>query len=106
MNKKDLRDYVHNEIGCTKKDALIAVNAVIDGFKEGLMADAKVTLVGFGSFNLVQTKPRKARNPKTGEAIDVPAKVVPRFKASKKFKELFMDYEMEMDTDADTDAEE
>jgi DNA-binding protein HU-beta len=52
-----------------------------------------VTLVGFGTFKVVHRAARKARNPQTGEAIDVPAKTVPKFKPSKAMKEMCLDYE-------------
>lgn len=95
MNKANLIDYVAGEVGVTKKDAKAAIEAVLSGVIEGLTSDAKVTLVGFGTFSLVQKAARMARNPKTGEAIDVPAKVVPKFKASAALKDLFEDAELE-----------
>ena len=82
MNKTDLRNAVAEDVGITKKEAGIMVDAVIEGIKDGLMGDGKVTLVGFGTFSLDARNARTARNPKTGEAIDVPAKTVPKFKAS------------------------
>jgi len=88
MNKKELVNVVANETGLTKKDAKTAVDAVVDGIIAGLVEDSKVMLVGFGSFTVHERDARKARNPQTGEEIDVPAKNVPKFKASKTLKEL------------------
>ena len=88
MNKKDLTNYVAEATNLTKKESGIVIGAVLDGIKEGIETDRKVTLVGFGSFTAVDRKARKARNPQTGDPIDVPAKVVPKFKASKALKEL------------------
>ena len=48
MNKKDLIDFVAEEMGVTKKESKMAVDVVIDGLTAGLLADGKVTLVGFG----------------------------------------------------------
>ena len=87
MNKKDLTNVVAAEAGITKKDANLVIGTVIDGIKAGLLADKKVTLVGFGTFSVVERAARKARNPKTGEPIDVPRKMVPKFKPSKLLKD-------------------
>jgi DNA-binding protein HU-beta len=71
----------------TKKDARIAVNVVVSGIEKGLIEDEKVTLVGFGTFSTVDRAARKGRNPKTGDELQIPAKTVPKFKASKGLKE-------------------
>ena len=95
MNKADLINFVAGDTGVTKKDARTIINAVLEGMTDGLSTDGKVTLVGFGTFSAVARKARKARNPKTGEAIDVPAKVVPKFKASKALKEAVADLDLD-----------
>jgi len=82
MNKKGLIDYVANETGLTKKDVRVVIGAVLDGIKEGLREDGKVGLVGFGTFTSVWRDARTARNPQTGEPVDVPAKYVPKFRPS------------------------
>jgi len=87
MNKADLKKAVAADTGLTQKDAGIAIDAVLENIKAGLVEDGKVTLVGFGTLNAVIQAPRKARNPKTGEAIDVPEKVVVKFKPAAAFKE-------------------
>lgn len=87
MNKKGLTNYVAGEAGITKKDANALIGVVLDGISEGLVEEGKVTLVGFGTYSIVTRKARMARNPKTGEAISVPEKTVPKFKPSKKLKE-------------------
>ena len=86
MNKADLINFVAEDTGASKKDARTIINAVIAGVTEGLTTDRKVTLVGFGTFTSVDRAARTARNPKTGEPIEVPAKVVPKFKPSKNLK--------------------
>jgi len=87
MNKKDLINFVAGETGCTKKDAAIMVTATVAGIKSGIMNDGKVGLVGFGTFKAVARKARTARNPQTGEPVEVPARMVPVWKASKILKE-------------------
>jgi nucleoid DNA-binding protein len=104
MNKASLIDYVANEANVTKKDARAAIEAVIGGIVDGLNADGKVALVGFGTFQLVNKKARVARNPKTGEAVDVPAKVVPKFRPSATLKEYFEDYAAEDDNQEEISA--
>lgn len=92
MNKKALTNKVAEAAGITKKDANLVIGHVMTGIKEGLFEDGKVTLVGFGTFKVVLRAARKARNPQTGEPIDVPAKMVPKFKASKAMRELVLEY--------------
>ena len=92
MNKKALTNKVAEAAEITKKDANLVIGHVLNGIKEGLFEDGKVTLVGFGTFKIVLRAARKARNPQTGEAIDVPAKMVPKFKASKAMRELCLEY--------------
>jgi len=95
MNKAVLTDVVAEKTGLTKKDAKIAINAVLESIVDGLCGEAKVTLVGFGTFSAVKRSARQARNPKTGEAIEVPARVVPKFKASAALKEAVKNLELE-----------
>lgn len=105
MNKASLIDYVANEANVTKKDARAAIDAVLNGVIDGLNTDGKVALVGFGTFLLVNKKARVARNPKTGEAVDVPAKVVPRFRPSASLKEYFEDFDGDFDEPEAPEAE-
>jgi len=83
MNKKDLVAIVAEEMGITKKESKIVVSAVIEAVGKGIAEEGRVAISGFGTFKTVDRAARKARNPRTGEEIDVPAKTVPRFKASK-----------------------
>jgi len=87
MNKITLVEYVSERTGVTKKDAHLVVNTCLEGIKHGLVYEGRVTLSGLGTFLLSKRMERKARNPKTGEKIDVQAKVVPKFKASGQLKE-------------------
>lgn len=89
MNKATLIDFVAQDANLTKKDARIAIESVISGIVKGLQDDGKVALVGFGSFLLVNKDARTARNPKTGAAVDVPAKIVPKFRPSATLKDKF-----------------
>lgn len=87
MNKADLVAKIAEKANITKKDADIALGAVIASIEEALVAGEKISLVGFGTF---ETKKRAARtgiNPRTKATIKIPASKVPAFKISKALKD-------------------
>lgn len=88
MNKGEFYNAVasKNE-NLSKKDVSAVIDSTVDTIKEALGHGEKVSLVGFGTFEVKHRNARKARNPKTGESISVPAKDVPVFKAGKELKE-------------------
>jgi len=86
MTKAELVDRVARKTGLSKKASLQAVNAFVDTVSGALARSEKVTLVGFGTFDVTTRKARKARNPRTGQIINVPSKKVPRFKAGTELK--------------------
>lgn len=88
MNKKDLVNAVAEKAEMSKKDARVALDAVLEAVTEGLAENGKVALSGFGSWTVSERAARKGRNPQTGEEIEIPAKLTPKFKASKNMKEL------------------
>ena len=87
MNKTELIAEVSKKTGMSKKDAERAVNATFDAITDALVAGDKVQLVGFGSFEAKQREARMGRNPKTKEAIKIPASTIPVFKAGKALKD-------------------
>ena len=87
MNKTELINAVAEKAGLSKKAAEAAVNATLSAITEGLKSDEKVQLVGFGSFEVKKRAERVGRNPKTKEAIQIPASKVPVFKAGKALKD-------------------
>ena len=87
MNKTELIAAVAEKAELSKKDAEAAITATIDAITEALSQDEKVQLVGFGSFEVKKRAARVGRNPKTKEAIEIPASVVPVFKAGKALKD-------------------
>lgn len=87
MNKSELIGSVAEKSGLTKKMANQAVEAVFDTISEALAQGDKVTLVGFGTFEVRDRAARKGVNPATGEPIEIPASRVPAFKAGKSLKE-------------------
>lgn len=87
MNKAELISSVAEKSKLTKKDAEVAVKAVIESIVESLEKGEKVQLVGFGVFEAKQRAERQGKNPRTKEPITIPASTVPVFKAGKEFKE-------------------
>jgi DNA-binding protein HU-beta len=87
MNKGDLVDKVAAKANVTKKQADAVLTAALDAIMEAVSSEDKVTLVGFGSFEPRKRKAREGRNPKTGEAMEIPETIVPAFSAGKLFKE-------------------
>ena len=87
MTKTDLINAVAEKAELTKKDADKAVAAVIDSITETLAKGEKVQLVGFGTFEIRERAERTGRNPRTKEAMTIPASKAPVFKASKAFKD-------------------
>ncbi len=87
MNKNELIAAVAEKAELSKKDAEAAVTASIEAITEALIREEKVQLVGFGSFEVKHRAERMGRNPKTLEAVTIPASKAPVFKAGKALKD-------------------
>ena len=88
MNKSQLVDYVSDQLHVSKAGAARLVDTVLDGVKDGLKQDRRVTISGFGTF---EVKPRKARtgiNPHTREPIQIAAGNRVGFRVGKTLKQL------------------
>jgi DNA-binding protein HU-beta len=81
MNKTDLIDHIAEDAGIMKTQASAAIESFMENIGKALKSGKKVTLVGFGTFNVVKRSARKGRNPATGESIKIKAKKVVKFKA-------------------------
>ena len=81
MNKTELVNAMAAKTGMTKVAAKAAMNACFASNQEQLCKGQKVSLIGFGTFSVVERKARTAKNPQTGEKVKVPAKKVAKFKA-------------------------
>jgi len=88
MNKADLVVDLAAELGISKTQAKNAVSIIFSRITDGMINEGKVTVVDFGSFIAVNKPARTARNPRTGESVEVPERIVPRFKAARALKEL------------------
>jgi DNA-binding protein HU-beta len=87
MNKQDLIKAIATKLEVNKKDVETIVDAVFDTIGETLVSGEDVNLSGFGKLVVKDTAPRVARNPKTGESVDVPASRKVAFKAAKVLKD-------------------
>jgi DNA-binding protein HU-beta len=87
MTKADLVAKMADSAGVTKAVAEKALNSLISAVTDALAAGDKITLVGFGTFDLAERSQREGRNPRTGETITIPSAKVVRFKAGNKLKE-------------------
>lgn len=89
MNKQELIAAMVEKSGLTKQDAEKALVAFTESVKDALQGGEKVTLIGFGTFDVREHGEREGRNPHTGESIHIAASKAPVFKPGKAFKEAF-----------------
>ena len=85
MTKADLVEQVAAAVGpqVTKRQCGLVVDAFLDAVKEALARSDGIELRGFGTFKVRHRKARRARNPRTGEAVEVPPRNVPVFQPSR-----------------------
>ncbi|HOS99953.1 MAG TPA: integration host factor subunit beta [Acidobacteriota bacterium] len=88
MTKAELVNRLVQKSSLTKHDASVVVQTVLDSIINSLQDGEKVELRGFGSFKIRVRGPRKGRNPKTGETVNVPGKKIPYFKPGKELRDL------------------
>jgi DNA-binding protein HU-beta len=86
MNKQQLITQAANNADLTQVDTGKALEAILEVIMNTVANGDKVSLIGFGSFEPATRKARTARNPATGETVEVPEKVVPKFKPGREFK--------------------
>ena len=87
MNKTELIAAVAEKTGLTKKDAERVINATLETIEASLVKGDKVSVSGFGIFEVKAREARVGRNPRTKETIQIPATRLPAFKASKALKD-------------------
>ncbi len=88
MTKADLVERAASVVGpgVTKKDCGLVVDAFLDAVKDALERGEGIEIRGFGTFKVRHRKARTARNPRTGEPVEVPPRVAPVFKPSSHFR--------------------
>ncbi len=87
MNKADLANVVHQMIGGTKTQSEEVLETVISKIIETLKSGSEVSIGGLGIFSTKVRAARTARNPRTGETVNVPSMKVPKFRPAKAFKD-------------------
>ena len=87
MTKKEIVKQISDQIGLTQLKTKEIVQLTFDAIVETLLADKRIELRNFGVFEVKLRKARKARNPRTGDKVDVPPKFVVTFKPGKEMEE-------------------
>ncbi len=87
MNKKEITLKMSRDAGITLLQAQKAFHSMLEGMKGSLKKGERITVSGFGSFELIKRKARQGRNPRTGQTISIPSKKNVRFIPSRSFKE-------------------
>ena len=87
MTKKDMAKAIAEEMGLTQGQAREVIQRVFDGITETLLNESRIELRNFGVFEVKRRRARKARNPRTGEEVDVPARLVVTFKPGQEMEE-------------------
>jgi DNA-binding protein HU-beta len=86
MNKAELISLVSRKTNLTKKETELVLSTILETIVDVVASGEKITLVGFGSFEVRERKAREGRNPKTGEKIEIPTSRLPAFSVGKFFK--------------------
>ena len=87
MNKSELIEHIAKNADITKAQATRALDETMGAIKQTLRRGGAVNLLGFGSFQIGMRSARTGRNPRTGAAVKIKAKKVPRFKPSKALRD-------------------
>jgi integration host factor subunit beta len=86
MTKADLVEAIASETGVSKNHTAIIVDGMLDAICRALSDGKHLEIRGFGTFKVRERRARRARNPRSGTEVQVPAKIVPVFKPSKELK--------------------
>ena len=87
MTKADLIEIVAERTGFTKTDVHVVCDTLLEVIKEVMATGQSIEIRRFGTFKLKIRKPRMARNPRTGDSVQIEERVMPLFKPSNEFKE-------------------
>ena len=88
MTKSELIELIASrQTQLSSKDVELAVKTILEHMSQTLSAGERIEIRGFGSFSLHYREPRKGRNPKTGDAVQLTGKYVPHFKPGKELRE-------------------
>ena len=88
MTRSDLVGALAERFGqLTQRDAEFAVKTILDAMSDALARGHRIEIRGFGSFSVSRRPPRVGRNPRSGEQVTIPEKLVPHFKPGKALRE-------------------
>ena len=87
MTKADIVNEIAEQTGLTKTDTALVVEGMLKSISNALVNGKNIEIRGFGRFKVKQRAPRTARNPRTGEAVPIPARKVPIWQPSDELKE-------------------
>ncbi|MFM2134393.1 MAG: HU family DNA-binding protein [Candidatus Kapaibacterium sp.] len=85
VTKAELVDRISEETGLTKLEVKTVVEGFINGILSSMSERRRIEIRGFGVFSVKSRKPRMARNPRTGDSVELKARYAPVFKASNDF---------------------
>jgi nucleoid DNA-binding protein len=87
MTRRDMARAIADGTGLSQGQARAIIQRILGGITEALLTEGRIELRNFGGFAVRGRRPRRARNPRTGEAVDVPARRVVTFKAGRQMGE-------------------
>jgi integration host factor subunit alpha len=87
MNKKNIVEAIHERVGFSRRETAAIVDSTLESIKKALTEGEPVMISAFGKFSVREKRAHKGRNPKTGEAMTLPARKVITFKVSRVLKE-------------------
>ncbi len=99
ITKSDIIQTISRESGIDRIETEIIINGFISEIQRALKNGNEVEIRGLGSFRIIDREPRKARNPKTGETIQLPKRKIPRIKPSKEIRKMLLDYGKKKDNE-------
>jgi nucleoid DNA-binding protein len=110
VTKKEIVKQISEKLGLTQLKTKEIVQLTLDGIIETLVVEGRIELRNFGVFEVKKRAPRKARNPRTGDKVYVPAKNVVTFKPGKEMEELVRNMDPEklrlLEDPSDADEEQ
>ena len=92
MTKAEIVEHIAQMTGLTKTDTALVVEGMIETLKEALIEGKTIEIRGFGTFKIKERAARRARNPRTGEPVEIAAKFVPTFKPSRELKDAVAEH--------------
>lgn len=87
MTKKQIVQHIAEKVGVTQGQAQEIIQSVFDGITDTLVREGRIELRNFGIFEVRKRQARKARNPRTGQVVKVPARIVVTFKPGREMQE-------------------